>query len=148
MTWVSTACFCSDNSVSALSSTGQAAAPLSLLLGASHNRGHWGLDGSASSVLSTALMIMKWPKPGSLLLYGNLLDKAGCGSGQPGVVVGDTAYGRGVETRWYLRSFSTQSILWFYHSMILWFYVKELVFPLILECWRDVTMYILNLIRA
>ena len=39
--------------------------------------------------------------------------QAGCGSGQPGVVVGDPARGRGVETRWSLRSFSTQAVLWF-----------------------------------
>ena len=42
--------------------------------------------------------------------------QAGCGSGQPGLVVGDPAYGRGVESRWSLRSFSTQAILWFYDS--------------------------------
>ena len=40
--------------------------------------------------------------------------QAGCGSGQPGRVVGDPAHGRGVETRWSLWSFSTQAILWFY----------------------------------
>ena len=41
-------------------------------------------------------------------------------SGQPGLVVGNAACGRGVETRWSLRSFSTQAILWFYDSMNLW----------------------------
>ena len=42
--------------------------------------------------------------------------QAGCGSGQPGLVVGDPACGRGVETRWSLWSFSTHAILWFYNS--------------------------------
>jgi len=44
--------------------------------------------------------------------------QAGCGSGQPGLVVGDPAHGRGVETGWSLRSFSTCAILWFYDCMI------------------------------
>ena len=44
---------------------------------------------------------------------------AGCGSGQPGLVVGDPEHSRSVETRWSLRSFSTQAILWFHDSMIL-----------------------------
>jgi len=35
-------------------------------------------------------------------------------SGQPGLVVGDPAHSRGVETRWSWWSFSTQAILWFY----------------------------------
>jgi len=39
--------------------------------------------------------------------------QAGCGSGQPGLVAGNPAH-RGIETRWSLWSFSTQSILWFY----------------------------------
>jgi len=34
--------------------------------------------------------------------------------GQPGLVFGNPASGRGVETRWSSRSFSTQAILWFY----------------------------------
>jgi len=42
------------------------------------------------------------------------LFQAGCGSGQPGLAVGNPACGRGVETRWPLWSFSTQAILWFY----------------------------------
>ena len=42
------------------------------------------------------------------------LCQAGCGSGQPDLVVGDPAHSRGVETRWSLWSFSTQAILWFY----------------------------------
>jgi len=40
--------------------------------------------------------------------------QAGCGSGQPGLVVGDPAQSRGVETRWSLWSFSTQAILGFH----------------------------------
>ena len=30
---------------------------------------------------------------------GGIQDQAGCGSGQPGLVVGDPAHGKGVETR-------------------------------------------------
>jgi len=37
------------------------------------------------------------------------------GSRQPGLVVGDPAHSRGFETRWSLRSFSTQAILWSWH---------------------------------
>ena len=44
--------------------------------------------------------------------------QAGCGSGQPGLVVGDPTHSGGVETRWSLWSFSTQAMLWFYYSMI------------------------------
>jgi len=40
--------------------------------------------------------------------------QAGCGSGQPGLVAGNPAHSRGIETRWSLWSFSTQAILWFY----------------------------------
>jgi len=44
---------------------------------------------------------------------GAIQGQAGCGSGQPGLLVGDPAHSRGVETRWSLWSFSTQAILWF-----------------------------------
>ena len=44
--------------------------------------------------------------------------QAGCSSGQPALEVGNTAQSRGVETRWSLRSFSAQAILWFCD----WFY--------------------------
>ena len=37
--------------------------------------------------------------------------QVGCGSEQPGLVVGDPAHSRGVETRLSLCSFSTQAIL-------------------------------------
>ena len=37
--------------------------------------------------------------------------RLGCGSGQPGLVVGDPAHSRGVETRRSLWSFSIQAIL-------------------------------------
>jgi len=47
---------------------------------------------------------------------GGIQGQAACGSGQFGLVVGDPAHSRGVETRWSLWSFSTQAILWF----ILW----------------------------
>jgi len=33
---------------------------------------------------------------------GGIQGQAGCGSGQPGLVVGNPAYGRGVETKWSL----------------------------------------------
>ena len=48
---------------------------------------------------------------------GGIQGQAGCGSGQPGLAVGDPAHSREVETRWSLWSFSTQAILWFYDSM-------------------------------
>jgi len=32
-------------------------------------------------------------------ISGGIQDQAGCGSGQPGLVVGDPAHSRGVETR-------------------------------------------------
>ena len=44
---------------------------------------------------------------------GGIQGQAGCSSGQPGLVVGNPAHSRGVETRWSLRSFSTQAIQWF-----------------------------------
>ena len=49
---------------------------------------------------------------------GGIQGQAVCGSWQPGLVVGDTAHSRGVETRWSLWSFSTQAILRFYDSVI------------------------------
>ena len=52
-------------------------------------------------------------------ILGGIQGQAGCGSGQPGLEVGNPTCGRGVETRWSLRSFSTQA-----HSMILWFLYK------------------------
>ena len=42
---------------------------------------------------------------------GGIQGQAGCVSGQPGLVVGDCAHSREVETRWSLWSFSTQAIL-------------------------------------
>ena len=42
---------------------------------------------------------------------GGIQGQAGCGSGQPGLMVGDPAHSRGVETRLSLWSFSTQAIL-------------------------------------
>jgi len=47
---------------------------------------------------------------------GGIQGQAGCGSGQPGLLVGDPAHSRGVETRWSLWSFSTQAIPWFYEN--------------------------------
>ena len=44
---------------------------------------------------------------------GGIRGQAGCGSGQPGLVVGNPAHSRGVEIQWSLWSFSTQAILWF-----------------------------------
>ena len=45
-----------------------------------------------------------------LVVEGSLPAQVEKSSGLPGVVVGDTAHGRGVETRWSLRFFSTQAI--------------------------------------
>ena len=42
---------------------------------------------------------------------GGIQCQAECGSGQPGLVVGGLVHGRGVETRYSLRSLSTQAIL-------------------------------------
>ena len=36
-----------------------------------------------------------------------------------GLEVGDPAHGRGVDTRWSLRFFSTQAILWFYDTKLM-----------------------------
>jgi len=47
---------------------------------------------------------------------GGIQGQAGCGSGQPGLVVGNPAHSRGVETRWPLWSLSTQAVLWFQDS--------------------------------
>jgi len=41
---------------------------------------------------------------------GGIQGQAGCSSGQPDLVVGNPAHGRGVETQWSLWSFSTQAI--------------------------------------
>jgi len=43
--------------------------------------------------------------------------QTGCGSGQPGLVVGNPAHSRVIETRWSLWSFSTQAILWWFYKM-------------------------------
>lgn len=43
---------------------------------------------------------------------------SGCGSGQPGLVLGNPVCSRGVETWWSLWSSSTQAILWFSDSMM------------------------------
>jgi len=50
---------------------------------------------------------------------GGIQGQAGCGSGHPDLVIGDSAHSSGVETRWSLWSFSTQAILWFCDSCIL-----------------------------
>jgi len=48
----------------------------------------------------------------------------GWGFEQPGLVEDVPAWGRGVGTRWSLRLFPMQTILWF----ILWFYVKDKIY--------------------
>ena len=48
---------------------------------------------------------------------GGIQVQVGCGSGHPGLVVGDPVHSREVETTWSLWSFSTQAILWFYDMM-------------------------------
>lgn len=45
------------------------------------------------------------------------LGQTGCGSGRPGLVVGDPARNRGVETSWSL-SFLTETILWFFKNQV------------------------------
>ena len=47
--------------------------------------------------------------------------QVGWSSEQPGLVEDVPAHGRGIGTRWSLRSLPTLTILWFYDSMILWF---------------------------
>ena len=69
----------------------------------------------------TEAWLLKEDKCGCPIPEG-IQGQAGCGSEQPGLVDGDPAQSRGVETSWSLWSFSTQAILWFYDSMILWFY--------------------------
>ena len=59
---------------------------------------------------------------------GSIQGQAGCGSGQQGLVVLNPARGRGVETRWSLRSFSAHAILWFYDSMFFQEVYLELTF--------------------
>jgi len=48
------------------------------------------------------------------LIHGGIQDQAGCGPGQPGLVVGDSAHSRGVETRCFFLVFFNPG-----HSMIL-----------------------------
>ena len=48
---------------------------------------------------------------------GGIQGQAGCGSGQPGLLVGDPAHSRGVGTQWALWAFSTQAILGFHDSL-------------------------------
>ena len=46
------------------------------------------------------------------LIPGGIGAQAGCGSAQPGLLVGDPVHlAGGVETPWSLRSFSTQAVL-------------------------------------
>jgi len=44
-------------------------------------------------------------------ITGGIQGQAGSGSGQPGLVFGDPAHSRGVETRSLLWCFSTQAVL-------------------------------------
>ena len=62
--------------------------------------------------LFTQRVVTRLPKEvvDALSLEAFIQGQAGCGSGQPGLVVGDPAHSRGVETRWSLRSFPTQAI--------------------------------------
>jgi len=53
------------------------------------------------------------------LIPGGIQGQAGCGCGQPGLVVGDAVHSMEVETGWSLWSFSTQAILGYYDSLIL-----------------------------
>ena len=47
---------------------------------------------------------------------GGIQGQAGCGFGQPGLVVGDSAHSRGVKTWWSLWSFLTPAILWWFYD--------------------------------
>ena len=48
---------------------------------------------------------------------GGTQGQVGCGSGQPGLVVGDPAHSRGLEVDEHCGPFPTQAILSFYDSM-------------------------------
>jgi len=50
------------------------------------------------------------------LLPGSVPGQVGWSSEQPGLVEGVPAHGRGVGTRWSLRSLTTLTILWFYNA--------------------------------
>ena len=68
---------------------------------------------------------------------GGIQGQAGCGSGQPGLVVGNPALDRVVEIRWSLRCFLTQDILRFYDSMIRYHCIKQqpLRISVVLHMW-------------
>jgi len=58
---------------------------------------------------------------------GGIQGQAGCGSGQPGLLVGNPAHSRGLELdercgSFQPRPFYDSVIPWFYDSMFLWFY--------------------------
>jgi len=76
------------------------------------------MDRYTSSLLREATSILSATEISlNKIAYRGPEGQAGCGSGQPGLVVGDPAHSGCVETRWSLWSFSTQAILWFYDSM-------------------------------
>jgi len=58
-------------------------------------------------------------------LPGSVQGQVGWGFEQPGLVEGVPAHGRGIGTRWSLRSVPTQTIFWFYDSMNLLVKEKE-----------------------
>ena len=63
----------------------------------------------------TQRVVTHWNRlPKDVECSGGTQGQAGCGSGQPGLAVGNPAHNRGVETRQCLTSFSTQVILWWW----------------------------------
>jgi len=74
-------------------------------------------DGLALTLTVTQRVVTHNQEGCGCPIPGGIQGQAGCGSGQPGLVVGDPAHSRGVETRWSLWSFATQAILWFYTEL-------------------------------
>ena len=66
--------------------------------------------------MQSCLSIKRWGKEAEEGVSGMMVFvfSRRCGSGQPGLVVCNS---RGIETRWSLKSFSTQVILWFYETV-------------------------------
>ena len=60
-------------------------------------------------------VVRPWPRRScGCPLPGRVQGQAGWSSEQPGLVEGVHAHGRGVGTRWSLRSLPTQTVLWYF----------------------------------
>ena len=70
--------------------------------------------GHRASILCTHSIYDAWGRQMESPIPGGIQSQAGCGCGKPDLVDGNPAHSRGFETRWSLRFFSTQAILWFY----------------------------------